>query len=114
MANAVAIIAAVPGVSALMLGAGDLRAAMRCPPRQVGDSEHPKMLDAIDRLVSVSRRHSKPLAVVTCKLASTINEWLKDFQLLMVTSDYLSVVEGHREDLVPMRRTLAEMQGLKN
>ncbi|KAH8424792.1 HpcH/HpaI aldolase family protein [Aspergillus melleus] len=113
VANADAI-AAVPGVSALMLGAGDLRVAMRCPPRQVGDSEHPKMLDAIDRLVSVSRRHSKPLAVVTCKLASTTNEWLKDFQLLMVTSDYLSVVKGHREDLVQMRRTLAEVHGLKN
>ncbi|KAL2830495.1 HpcH/HpaI aldolase/citrate lyase family protein [Aspergillus cavernicola] len=107
-------IAAVPGVNALMLGAGDLRVALRSPPRQVGDPEDPKMMDAIDRLVSVSRRHWKPLAVVTCKVAGTTNKWLKDFQLLMLTSDYFSVVKGHKEDLAQMTKTLAEVHGLRN
>ncbi|RHZ61121.1 hypothetical protein CDV55_107092 [Aspergillus turcosus] len=107
-------IAAVPGVNALMLGAGDLRVAMRRPPRRIGDPEDPKILDAIDRLVKVSKRHRKPLAVVTCKVSGTAKTWLKDFQLLMLTSDYLSVVKGHKEDLARMRQTLAEVQALKN
>lgn len=87
---------------------------MRRPPRRVGDPEDPKILDAIDRLVKVSRRHRKPLAVVTCKVSGTAKTWLKDFQLLMLTSDYLSVVKGHKEDLARMRQTLAEVQELKN
>ncbi|KAJ5425874.1 HpcH/HpaI aldolase/citrate lyase family protein [Penicillium sp. CMV-2018d] len=107
-------IAAVPGVNALMLGAGDLRVAMRCPPRRTGDPEDPKILDAIERLVEVSKRHQKPLAVVTCKVSGTSNTWLKDFQVLMITSDYLSVVRGHKEDLARMVKTLADVQGLKN
>ncbi|GFF51086.1 5-keto-4-deoxy-D-glucarate aldolase [Aspergillus udagawae] len=107
-------IAAVPGVNALMLGAGDLRVAMRCPPRQVGDPEDPKILDAIERLVNVSRRHQKPLAVVTFKLSGKAKTWLNDFQLLIITSDYWSLVKGHKEDLACMRQTLAETQGLKN
>ncbi|RAQ79793.1 HpcH/HpaI aldolase/citrate lyase family protein, partial [Aspergillus flavus] len=43
-------IAAVPGVNAMMLGAGDLRVAMRRPSRQAGDPEDPKILGAIERL----------------------------------------------------------------
>ncbi|GIK03903.1 hypothetical protein Aspvir_007978 [Aspergillus viridinutans] len=113
LANADAI-AAVPGVNALMLGAGDLRVAMRCPPRQVGDPEDPKILDAIERLVNVSRRHQKPLAVVTFKLSEKAKIWLKDFQLLVISSDYSSLVKGHKDDLARMRQTLAEVQGLKN
>jgi 2-keto-3-deoxy-L-rhamnonate aldolase RhmA len=107
-------IAAVPGVSGLMLGAGDLRVAMRCPPRRMGDPEDQEILDAIDQLVKVSRRHQKPLAVVTCKVSGASRTWLKDFQLLMLTSDYLSVVKGHKEDLARMVETLAEVEGLKN
>ncbi|KAJ6142207.1 hypothetical protein N7497_011306 [Penicillium chrysogenum] len=107
-------IAAVPGVNALMLGAGDLQVAMRRLPRQAGDPEDPKIMDAIDRLVRVSQRHWKPLAVVTCKVGNTNNEWLKYFQLLMLTSDYLSVVKGHKEDLAQMTKTIAEMHGLRN
>jgi 2-keto-3-deoxy-L-rhamnonate aldolase RhmA len=106
-------IAAVPGVNALMLGAGDLRVAMRLP-QQLGVPEDPKLMEAIDRLVRVSRRHQKPLAVVTCKVANTTNEWLKDFQLLMLTSDYLSVVKGHKEDLAQMTKNIAELHGLRN
>ncbi|KAE8385960.1 Pyruvate/Phosphoenolpyruvate kinase-like domain-containing protein [Aspergillus alliaceus] len=76
-------IATVPGMKTLMLGAGNLRVAMH-------------------RLVSVSRRHWKPLAVVPY------------FQLLMLTSDHLSVVKGHKEDLAQMTKTIAEVHGLKN
>jgi hypothetical protein len=97
-----------------MLGAADLRVAMRCGPRQMGDPEDPKILDAINRLVKVSRQYRKPLAVVTCKVSGTSNTWLKDFQLLMITSDYFSVVKGHKEDLTRMKETLAEVQGSKN
>lgn len=43
-------IAAVPGVNGLMLGAGDLRVALRCPPRGAGDPEDQKILDAMRRL----------------------------------------------------------------
>lgn len=107
-------IAAVPGVNGLMLGAGDLRVALRCPPRGAGDAEDQKILDAIDQLVKVSRRHQKPLAVVTCKVSGTSRTWLKDFQLLMLTSDYFSVVKGHKEALARMTETLAEVQELKN
>jgi 2-keto-3-deoxy-L-rhamnonate aldolase RhmA len=107
-------IAAVPGINALMLGAGDLRVAMRCPPRRMGDPEDPKILDAIDQLVRVSRQYQKPLAVVTCKVSGASKTWLKDFQLLMLTSDYFSMVKGHKEDLAHMKQILAELQGLKN
>lgn len=87
---------------------------MRLIPRQMGDPEDSRMMDAIDRLVSVSRRHWKPLAVVTCKVAITSNEWLKDFQLLMLTSDYSSIVKGHKEELMQMTKTIAELLGLRN
>lgn len=107
-------IAAAPGVNGLMLGAGDLRVALRCPPRGAGDAEDQKILDAIDQLVKVSRRHQKPLAVVTCKVSGTSRTWLKDFQLLMLTSDYFNVVKGHKEALARMTETLAEVQELKN
>ncbi|KAF7125366.1 hypothetical protein CNMCM5793_001544 [Aspergillus hiratsukae] len=107
-------IAAVPGVNALMLGPGDLRVATRCPPRRAGDPEDPKILDAIAMLVKVSKRHRKPLAMVTCKVSGIPKTWLKDFQLLILTSDYWSALKGHKEDLARMRQTLAEVQELKN
>ncbi|KAJ6017542.1 hypothetical protein N7451_000921 [Penicillium sp. IBT 35674x] len=113
VANAESI-ATVSGVSALMLGAGDLRVAMRCPSRRLGDPENPEILDAIDRLVMVSRRHRKPLAVVSWKVSGATNTWLNDFQLLMVACDYLSVVKGQKDDLARMKEALAGMASFKN
>ena len=113
VANAESI-ATVSGVNALMLGTGDLRVAMRCPPLRAGDPEDPKILDAIDRLVMVSKRHRKPLAVVTWKVSAATNTWLNDFQLLMLSSDYLSMVKGQKDDLTRMKEALAGMASFKN
>ncbi|KAB8075839.1 HpcH/HpaI aldolase/citrate lyase family protein [Aspergillus leporis] len=104
-------IASIPGVSSLMLGVGDLRVAMKLPSRAVDGKDEPILLDAIDRLVGVSRRHRMPLAVVAFKLSAASSAWLKDFQLLLTTADFLCVVKGHREDLARIKGALAEITG---
>ncbi|KAF7591673.1 hypothetical protein BBP40_001251 [Aspergillus hancockii] len=102
-------IASVPGVSSLMLGVGDLRVAMKLPSRAVDGKDEPVLLEAIHRLVEVSQRRRMPLAIVAFKLSAGSSAWLKNFQLLLTTADFLCVVKGHREDLARTKHALAEM-----
>lgn len=101
-------IAAIPGVSCLMLGPGDMRLSLGLPMRNTGESEDPRFLAAVDRLVSVSRRHRKALMAASLKVSAVRNTWIKDFNLVLVTADFGNVINGHREDL---KRVKNEIQG---
>jgi hypothetical protein len=96
-----------------MLGAGDLRVAMNLPSRQVDEHEESEFTDVVNRLVEVSQRHKMPLAAVTFRSSETAM-WLRDFQLLFTTADFLCVVRGQQQDLARIKGALAKMGGLKN
>ncbi|KAM3515966.1 hypothetical protein MY11210_000506 [Beauveria gryllotalpidicola] len=56
------IIANTPGVNALMLGAGDLRASLGLPLRNVpGQAGHPSFVAEVEKLVVAAARHKLPL-----------------------------------------------------
>lgn len=91
-----------------MLGPGDLRVSLGLPSKKVGEYEHPKFLDAIDDLVTVSKRHRKPLMTVAFKVASQSNAWIKDFALLFTSADFFTLTDGFRADLKKMGDLLRE------
>lgn len=92
-------IAAISGVSCLMLGPGDLRLSLGLPIHNTGEFKDPKFLAAVDGLVTVSRRHRKALITVSFKVSVWRDTWIRDFNLVLVTADFFNVVNGHREDL---------------
>lgn len=89
-----------------MLGPGDLRVSLGLPSKKVGEYDHPRFLDAIDDLVTVSKRHRKPLMTVACKIASQSNAWIKDFALLLTSADIFTLTDGFRADLRKMEELL--------
>ncbi|KAF2128276.1 HpcH/HpaI aldolase/citrate lyase family protein [Dothidotthia symphoricarpi CBS 119687] len=102
-------IAATPGVDSLMLGPGDLRLSLGLPARKFGERDDPKFLGAIDHLIAVRNRHRKPLMTVIFKVSAEEDTWVKDFNLLLTTADFINVVRGHQNDLVQAKTMVANM-----
>jgi len=106
MDNADAI-AATDGVDCLMLGPGDLRLSLGVPARKYGERDDPRFLDAVNRLIGVKYRHGKPLMTVSFKISAAEDSWVKHFNLLLATADFVDVVKGHQAALGTIKTTLA-------
>ena len=102
------LIAATPGLNALMLGPGDLRVSLGLPSKKVGEFDDPRFLASVDRLVEVSKKYSKPLMTVAFKVSAHSEKWISKFSLLLTSADIITVTNGHRQDLANMKNLLQE------
>ncbi|HEU5282185.1 MAG TPA: aldolase/citrate lyase family protein [Burkholderiales bacterium] len=76
-------IAAVPGVDVLWLGHFDLTNFLGIPAQ----FDHPKYVDAIDKLTAAARKHGKVLACMTADDNWSRQYWEKGFRLFCVGVD---------------------------
>ncbi|KJZ77310.1 hypothetical protein HIM_03034 [Hirsutella minnesotensis 3608] len=100
-------IAETPGVNALMLGAGDLRASLGLPLRNPpGQGEHPLFYEAVDKLVAASKKSGIPVMVPAFRTNPDTIDWLRNFKLILTSVDILNLVKAHRQDLAVMKQSL--------
>ena len=76
-------IAAVPGVDVLWLGHFDLTNFLGIPAQ----FEHPKYVQAIEKLVAAAKKHNKVLACMTANDAWSQEYWGKGFRLFAMGVD---------------------------
>jgi len=76
-------IAAVPGVDVLWLGHFDLTNFLGIPAQ----FDHPKYVQAIEKLVTAARKHNKVLACMTASEGWSRDYWAKGFRLFAMGVD---------------------------
>jgi 4-hydroxy-2-oxoheptanedioate aldolase len=94
-------IAAVPGVDALWLGHFDLTNFLGIPAQ----FDHPKYVDAIDKLTAAARKHGKVLACMTADDNWSRQYWDKGFRLFCVGVDAMLLQGAIRQGM----KTLQEL-----
>lgn len=100
-------IAQTPGVNAIMLGAGDLRASLGLPLRHPpGQGEDPLFREAVDRLIDASKSHQIPLMAPAFRMDPESVDRLRNFKMILTSVDVLSLVKAHQQDLAFMKRSL--------
>ncbi|KAH0592348.1 hypothetical protein MHUMG1_09961 [Metarhizium humberi] len=100
-------IAATPGINALMLGPGDMRVSLRLPVRGPGRKEDDAVFcEARDRLVKAAKAHQMALMTIAFRATPGIEEWLKDFDLIVTSSDINSIVRFHLDGREAIRCAL--------
>jgi 2-keto-3-deoxy-L-rhamnonate aldolase RhmA len=95
-------IAAVPGVDVLWLGHFDLTNFLGIPAQ----FDHPKYVDAIQKLVTAAKKHNKILACMTGSEAWSKEYWAKGFRLFAVGVD-AHLLQG------AIRQGMGVLEGLK-
>ena len=88
-------IAAVPGVDVLWLGHFDLTNFLGIPAQ----FDHPKYLDAIEKLVAAAKKHGKILACMTAADAWSREYWDKGFRLFAVGVDSMLLQGAIRQGM---------------
>lgn len=88
-------IAAVPGVDVLWLGHFDLTNFLGIPAQ----FDHPKYIDAIDRMVAAARKHNKILACMTADDQWSRAYWQKGFRMFAVGVDSMLLQGALREGM---------------
>ncbi len=94
-------IAAVPGVDVLWLGHFDLTNFMGIPAQ----FDHPRYLEAVDKMVAAGKKHNKTLASMTASEAWSRDYWAKGFRMFAAGVD-VHLMQG------ALRASLAPLQGL--
>jgi len=95
-------IAAVPGVDVLWLGHFDLTNFLGIPAQ----FDHPKYVQAIEKLVAAAKRYNKILACMTASDAWSREYWAKGFRLFAMGVD-AHLLQG------ALRQGLQTLDGLK-
>jgi 2-dehydro-3-deoxyglucarate aldolase/4-hydroxy-2-oxoheptanedioate aldolase len=96
-------IAAVPGVDVLWLGHFDLTNFLGIPAQ----FDHPKYVQAIEKLVAAARKHNKILACMTANDAWSREYWAKGFRLFAMGIDVHLLQGALKQGL----QTLHALQG---
>jgi 2-dehydro-3-deoxyglucarate aldolase/4-hydroxy-2-oxoheptanedioate aldolase len=94
-------IAAVPGVDVLWLGHFDLTNFLGIPAQ----FDHPKYVDAIDKMTAAARKHGKVLACMTADDNWSRQYWDKGFRLFSVGVDAMLLQGAIRQGM----KTLQEL-----
>jgi 2-dehydro-3-deoxyglucarate aldolase/4-hydroxy-2-oxoheptanedioate aldolase len=89
-------ILAVPGVSSVVIGSNDLSGSLGL----LGQPRHPKVLEAIDRVIAAAHRAKVPVGIGIGNDSAVINEWITkgmqwvamggDSSLLLTALDHVS------------------------
>lgn len=89
-----------------MLGPGDLRLSLGLSPKKFGEKDDPRFLDAVHRLIEVSKKYKKPLMTVSFKVNAAEDTWIQNFSMLMTSADIVSVQKGHQAELKAMKEAM--------
>lgn len=92
-------IAAVPGVDVLWLGHFDLTNFLGIPAQ----FDHPRYVEAIDRLVTAAKKHGKVLACMTADEQWSRAYWAKGFRMFAVGVDAMLLQGAIRQGMKPLR-----------
>lgn len=92
-----------------MLGSGDLRASLGLPLRNPpGHIEHPSFFAAVEKLIKASKDHSMPLMVPAFRTDPETMDWLRNFKMILMCADVLTIVKAQRQDLLSMKGALSK------
>src|SRR5512134_3434634 len=91
-------IAAVPGVDVLWLGHFDLTNFLGIPAQ----FDHPKFVDAVDRLVAAAKKHGKVLGLLAADETWSRSYWARGFRIFAVGVDAHLLQGAIREGLRPL------------
>ncbi len=92
-------ILAVPGIDAAWLGQFDLSLSLGCP----GEFEHPRYVEAVDRLLEACRRRGIPLGQLVASAEAGAAAAAQGFQLLAV-ADVWVFERALRDGVAALRR----------
>jgi 2-keto-3-deoxy-L-rhamnonate aldolase RhmA len=93
-------IASTPGVDVLWVGHSDLSHSLGI----AGQFEHPRFLDALKRVVEVSRRHTLGAAIQPGSLAQA-QQWLEmGFNVISYSADAFLFISALRQAVADVRR----------
>lgn len=93
-------IAAVDGVDALFVGPADLAASLG----HLGDSRHPQVQQAIDRVAAAARSRRKAAGIFAGSAAEARDYAARGFGLVSVAADVVWLLAGARQALDTARR----------
>ena len=91
-------IAAVPGVDVLWLGHFDLTNFLGIPAQ----FDHPKYVDAIDRLVAAAKKHNKVLGLLAADETWSRSYWARGFRIFAVGVDAHLLQGAIRQGIKPL------------
>jgi len=92
-------IAAVDGVDALFVGPADLAASLG----HLGDSRHPQVQQAIDRVAAAARSRRKAAGIFAGSAAEARDYAARGFSLVSVAADVVWLLAGARQALATAR-----------
>ena len=92
-------IMAVPGIDVAHLGHADLSLSLGIP----GDFAHPKLQQAIDRLLAACQKHNKPAACLATNIA-TGRDWMaRGFKMVSYSYDIGLIADGLRNGIAGLK-----------
>ena len=92
-------IMAVPGIDVVHLGHADLSLSLGIP----GDFAHPKLQQAIDRLLAACQKHNKPAACLATNIA-TGRDWMaRGFKMVSYSYDIGLIADGLRNGIAGLK-----------
>lgn len=98
-------ICATPGLDAIYIGPADLAFALDMPPKP--DNTDPRHLEACHRIRDAAHRHGKKACMHCASGTFAAGAIARGFDLVMITSDILSLIGGARKQLDEFKAGLA-------
>ncbi|MCC7547418.1 MAG: hypothetical protein IT532_06615 [Burkholderiales bacterium] len=92
-------IAAVPGIDVLWLGHFDLTNFLGIPAQ----FDHPRYVEAIDRMTAAAHRHGKVLACMTADANWSREYWHRGFRMFAVGVDAMLLQGAIRQGMQPLQ-----------
>lgn len=90
-------ICATPGLDGVYIGPADLSYALGLPPQ--ADNPHPIHIEMCDRIVAAAHKHGKKAGMHTNSAAFSADAIKRGFDLVMLTSDVVSMTRGAKREL---------------
>lgn len=98
-------IASTPGLDAVYIGPTDLALALGLPPK--GDTDDPRHVEAVQRILNVSRKHDVPVGIQTNSLEYCQIRLRAGFDLVTLGSDLGFMMRTATQELAAARGTTA-------
>ena len=98
-------IAATPGLDALYIGPADLSYALGLPPK--ADNTDPLHLATCNKILDAGHRNGKKVAMHCASAAFAAGAIERGFDMVMLTSDFHSLIAGARKQLEDLKAAVA-------
>lgn len=105
-------IMSTPGVNAVYIGPNDLAYALDLPP--TGDNDHPRHVEAVNKIAETARRHGIAIGIHTGSLEYTQRYLAQGFHMVTLGSDSGFMVRLARQELKQAREGSTATDGKDN